>query len=513
MNARTCLLCGKALSRIWVGAGEDFCSREHRNQYRLRKGMDRLLEANKVANLMRRREQPKPISPLQQAGNSNARIQDGARLTVQGLTKKYPPPIRWTPPFNTPVQRGAVAPVWHNGIAPPRQKEYGILKQTSMRLIVSSKASRRIEPPGAKYLDRTRQPQAVPTTARHGSALRVSANAGFRVPVKRGRHLPTPRHSGAGMQWPDSPLTHELNSMDSPAAKRMASTRFRPPAKHDPHVPEPDHDLGIVWPEAVAPGHRDPAVSAVLGPRGWGSVWSKGEAAPPRPIHYLEPKCAPAPLVGVFSSVAFGSPNPQVATVPWTPPENSPLGRAARGSAERYNPPPTGKLEENFDNGFKQWLGGTMDWVVDAAGVRTGSLALFRPSLGLRDYEVEFLARIENQSVTWVFRAASLSEYYIASIGVAPGGGYEFWRGSVMGGVAEPDVAVPLANPPSPKTAVNVRMTAIGGDFAVWLDGQKIDGWSDNRLSVGGIGFTGAQDDRARIYWVKISPAGAPAKE
>ena len=48
MAARTCMLCGKALSRIWAGNGEDFCSREHRNQYRLRRGMDRLLEANKV---------------------------------------------------------------------------------------------------------------------------------------------------------------------------------------------------------------------------------------------------------------------------------------------------------------------------------------------------------------------------------------------------------------------------------------------------------------------------------
>jgi hypothetical protein len=62
MGAKTCLLCGKALSRIWSGAGEDFCSREHRNQYRLRRGMDRLQEANKVASVMRRRESPRQIS-------------------------------------------------------------------------------------------------------------------------------------------------------------------------------------------------------------------------------------------------------------------------------------------------------------------------------------------------------------------------------------------------------------------------------------------------------------------
>ena len=45
-----------------MGGGEEFCSREHRTQYRLRRGMDRLQEANKVASLMRRRENPKPIA-------------------------------------------------------------------------------------------------------------------------------------------------------------------------------------------------------------------------------------------------------------------------------------------------------------------------------------------------------------------------------------------------------------------------------------------------------------------
>src|SRR5438874_7280748 len=59
--SKNCLLCAKPLSRIRVGGGEDFCSREHRNQYRLRRGMDRLLEANKVANVMRRRENPRQI--------------------------------------------------------------------------------------------------------------------------------------------------------------------------------------------------------------------------------------------------------------------------------------------------------------------------------------------------------------------------------------------------------------------------------------------------------------------
>src|SRR3954463_9212653 len=62
MSARACQLCGKPLSRIRVGADGDFCSREHRNQFRLRQGMGRLQEANQVATVMRRRENLKPLN-------------------------------------------------------------------------------------------------------------------------------------------------------------------------------------------------------------------------------------------------------------------------------------------------------------------------------------------------------------------------------------------------------------------------------------------------------------------
>src|SRR5215831_391627 len=62
MSVKTCQLCGKPLSRLRVGADPEFCSKEHRSQFRLRKGMDRLEEVNKVANLMRRRESPKQIT-------------------------------------------------------------------------------------------------------------------------------------------------------------------------------------------------------------------------------------------------------------------------------------------------------------------------------------------------------------------------------------------------------------------------------------------------------------------
>jgi hypothetical protein len=170
-------------------------------------------------------------------------------------------------------------------------------------------------------------------------------------------------------------------------------------------------------------------------------------------------------------------------------------------------------LEERFDSGWGNWTGQMEDWKTDAAGVRTGSFALFTPSLELCDYDLEFLARIESRSVTWVFRAASATEYFAASIALTSAGAYEFRRRAVIGGVEEPATSVHLRLAPGTKAALKVRMRVEGSEFAVSLDGQSIDTWTDHRLANGGIGFAGATDDRARLYWVRLSSRESQAKE
>jgi hypothetical protein len=153
------------------------------------------------------------------------------------------------------------------------------------------------------------------------------------------------------------------------------------------------------------------------------------------------------------------------------------------------------------------------DWRLDAAGVRTGSLALFAPSLEMRDYDLEFLARIENRSVTWVFRASNFLDYYACTIAAVAGGGYEFTRRAVAAGVAGPAVTAPLPFAPNAKGALTVRTRVRESEFAVSMDGNGIDHWTDSRLPIGGIGFVGAPDDRARLYWVRLSFEGNARKE
>ena len=58
------------------------------------------------------------------------------------------------------------------------------------------------------------------------------------------------------------------------------------------------------------------------------------------------------------------------------------LELAASQSAAPAAPPAVVRIEEHFGSGWDNWVGGMKDWLVDVAGVRTGSLALFVPDLG-----------------------------------------------------------------------------------------------------------------------------------
>src|ERR1700681_2063872 len=88
MNARTCQLCGKPLSRLRVGVDGDFCSREHKSQYGLRLGMERPQEAKKISSLMRRRENPRQLGAARLMCNSasSARVCDSPKLLAAQVT-------------------------------------------------------------------------------------------------------------------------------------------------------------------------------------------------------------------------------------------------------------------------------------------------------------------------------------------------------------------------------------------------------------------------------------------
>jgi hypothetical protein len=173
--------------------------------------------------------------------------------------------------------------------------------------------------------------------------------------------------------------------------------------------------------------------------------------------------------------------------------------------------PPAG-LEEQFASGWDNWVGGVEDWQLGAAGARTGSLALLVTSLEMRDCELEFLARLENRSVNWVLRAADLENYLQCAIVALPGGGFQLEHWMVRGGQPEGAIVTPLKLALRPRPTLNVRACAIGDEFTVYVDSEPVARWNDGRLPAGGAGFLGTGEDRARLYWVRLSSPGAPAR-
>jgi hypothetical protein len=180
---------------------------------------------------------------------------------------------------------------------------------------------------------------------------------------------------------------------------------------------------------------------------------------------------------------------------------------------EAAAPAPVVRIEEHFGGGWDNWRGGMSGWKVDVAGVRPGPLAVFVPTMELIDYELEFLARIDTRSVTWVIRAAGEDEYLRCTLTAIPGGELEFSRTAVIAGAAQPPVLAPQRIPGKPRAAMTIGTVVSGDSFTVTVDGNTIDSWDDDRFPMGGVGFIGTPTDRARLYWVRISSSELSAKE
>jgi hypothetical protein len=392
-------------------------------------------------------------------------------------------------------------------IADGEPREFGLPKPKKPRFILK-RSSWRFDPPGATYLERIKQPRQLPATARTGETLRVSAGAGFRLPQLRAQALHISGHKPT-MRWPDRPHPGALESVDSPAPYTVRTVHFIAPDLKGPSVPAPARTTSIGARGAIAFGKRLVPCDTSPAVRACGELWTSWQEAVPRPIRHAGQSMAPPQFVALPQKPLGAEADPHLVLVPILPEDRAfNYIPAIVVSPAGLSGVPKAILEEQFDSGLRNWVGGVEDWVLDPAGARTGSLALFAPTLEKRDYDMEFLARIDHRSVTWVFRAANLSQYHLATIASTADGGYEFGRGTVIGGVSELAATTPIRFALNRKNAVTIRLRAAGSDFSVSLDGQVIDTWTDSRLPVGGIGFIGAPDDRARIYWVRLSPAG-----
>jgi hypothetical protein len=209
-------------------------------------------------------------------------------------------------------------------------------------------------------------------------------------------------------------------------------------------------------------------------------------------------------------------PKVHVSTVQATEPVQKNVGEAVNGSWATFKQAVSERaavgLDEDFRQGLDDWAspgGEATEWSFDANGfVRPGTLALYSPSLPLTDYQAQFLAIIDKKALSWVVRAADFDNYYVVKLVVLKPGPLTtlgLTRYAVINGQAQNrvDSAVPLTA--RPDMIYRVRMDVHDDSFALMLQGQMVDAWSEPRLKRGGIGFFSARGEVSRVRWVQVT--------
>jgi len=169
-------------------------------------------------------------------------------------------------------------------------------------------------------------------------------------------------------------------------------------------------------------------------------------------------------------------------------------------------------LNEDFRSGLDEWqTRGDLStgWAFDENGfVKPGTLALYRPSLGLRDYDFEFLGLIDKKALSWVVRAKDFDNYYVVKLVVTKAGPIPtmgITRYAVIDGKAQPSVNTVAAINARPDMLYRVTMNVHDDTFLLSMQDTVIDNWSEPRLKRGGVGFFASRGEESRLRWLNIT--------
>jgi len=169
-------------------------------------------------------------------------------------------------------------------------------------------------------------------------------------------------------------------------------------------------------------------------------------------------------------------------------------------------------LSEDFRSGLEDWQArGDMSsgWSFDGNGfVRPGTLALYKPSLALTDYDMDFLGMVDKKALSWVVRAKDFDNYYVVKLVMLKGGPLPtlgITRYAVINGKAETRVDTKVAIDTRPDMLYRITMNVHDDTFLLSLQGSVVDNWTDSRLKRGGVGFFAPKGEESRLRWLQLT--------
>jgi hypothetical protein len=161
-----------------------------------------------------------------------------------------------------------------------------------------------------------------------------------------------------------------------------------------------------------------------------------------------------------------------------------------------------------FTEGLSQWRGAER-WKQTASGaIEPVGLALFEPSLQMRNYRFAFSAQLHKGGVGFVVRAADEQNYQAVKLKIAKHGPLpvvRLVRWAVIDGVATERKETPLPITVSADTQYRVAVEVNEQSVTLMVQDQVVDSWSVEQLKAGGTGFFGDKGERASIHSVRIT--------
>jgi len=183
---------------------------------------------------------------------------------------------------------------------------------------------------------------------------------------------------------------------------------------------------------------------------------------------------------------------------------------ALSGKPQRAPAPVTKSSAESAGPSIMLGEGGwVVGWGRDAAAGQNlnREITIYRPSLKLSDYRIEFQGDIENKSLGWVFRAADPDNYYamkLTAVSTTPPAKVALFKYIVVKGRPTQVGRVPVDLEVNNDTVFKVRVDVRGPKFSTYVQSQPVDVWTDDQLKSGGVGFLNEHGERGRIKSVSI---------
>ncbi len=170
-------------------------------------------------------------------------------------------------------------------------------------------------------------------------------------------------------------------------------------------------------------------------------------------------------------------------------------------------------VDEDFREGLLRWNGDDgwdKSWGIDRSYLATpGKLALLEPTLQLENYRFEFLGQIVKKSLSFVYRAKDLDNYYAGRINLITARGSQNGKISVshwvvLDGEEQDRKEVQIPGTVDLDAMYRVLVLVQRDHFTLHINGQMADYFDDNRLATGGIGFFNEKGAVSKLLWAKV---------